>query len=238
MLRKETQMKKIFEKNETLICILLIVFYVVINSYCMQNFGLEDYRSTIINTIFSLVLVILMISLKRTTYYGLTKVTNLKGYLYFIPLLLIVSVNLWSGININNTQNEIIFYILSMINIGFIEEIIFRGFLFKMMEKDNLKTAMVVSAITFGIGHVVNLLNGAELVSTLMQMCYAVSLGYLFVIIFYKSKSLIPCIIAHAVINSLSIFRSENELLSYITHAFLIIVPFVYAIYINKTIKE
>ena len=47
-------MKKIFEKHETLVSIALIVLYVVINSYCMQNFGLEDYRSTIINTILSL----------------------------------------------------------------------------------------------------------------------------------------------------------------------------------------
>ena len=46
-------MKKIFEKHETLCCMLLIVLYVVINSYCMQNFGMADYRSTIINTLFS-----------------------------------------------------------------------------------------------------------------------------------------------------------------------------------------
>ena len=38
-------MKKIFEKYETLICIILIDLYVVINSYCMQNFGIEVYRS-------------------------------------------------------------------------------------------------------------------------------------------------------------------------------------------------
>ena len=42
-------MKKIFEKNETLFCILLIVAYVLINSFCLQNFGIENYRSVIIN---------------------------------------------------------------------------------------------------------------------------------------------------------------------------------------------
>ena len=118
-------MKKIFERHEMLCCIMLIVIYVLINSYCIQNFGIGDYRSTIINTIFSITLVTLMIILKKTAYYGLIKVTNLKKYLYFIPLFLIVSVNLWNGININNSTNEIIFYILTMINIGFIEEIIF-----------------------------------------------------------------------------------------------------------------
>ena len=203
----------------------------------MQKFGIGDYRSTIINTIFSITLVALMIILKKTTYYGLIKVTNLKKYLYFIPLFLIVSVNLWNGININNSTNEIIFYILTMINIGFIEEIIFRGFLFKMMEKDNAKRAIIISAITFGIGHVINLFNGAELIPTLMQICYAISIGYLFVIIFYKSKSLIPCIITHSLVNSLSIFNVETTISLYVSSIFLIIVPLVYAVYINRTIK-
>lgn len=231
-------MKKIFEKHEILFCILLIVVYILVNSYCIQNFGVEDYRSTIINTVFSVALIILMIILKRTSYYGLTKVKNLKKYLYFIPLILIVSVNLWNGVNINNTASEIIFHILTMINVGFIEEIIFRGFLFKMMAKDNTKNAIVVSAITFGIGHIVNLLNGADLIPTLIQICYAMSIGYLFVIIFYKSKSLIPCIITHSLVNSLSIFNIDNEISLYIAPIFLIIVPLVYAAFINRTIKE
>ena len=231
-------MKKIFDKHETLICILLIILYVVINSYCMQNFGLEDYRSTVINTIFSIALLIFIITLKRTSYYGLTKVTNLKKYLYFIPLLLIISNNLWNGININNTKSEIIFHILTMLNIGFLEEVIFRGFLFKMMEKDNVKSAIIVSSITFGIGHIVNLFTGADFIPTLVQMCYAISLGYLFVIIFYKSKSLVPCIIAHILINSLSIFNVQNEGSLFRVFILLMVVPLVYAIYINRTVKE
>ena len=121
---------------------------------------------------------------------------------------------------------------------SFIEEIIFRGFLFKAMCKDNVKTAIIVSSLTFGIGHIINLLNGADLIPTLMQICYAISIGYLFVIIFYKSQSLIPCIITHSAVNSLSIFNVENEISLYVSSIFLIILPLVYAIYINKTIKE
>ena len=231
-------MKKIFEKHETLFCIFLIVIYILLNSYCIQNFGVEDYRSAIINTIFSIILIILMIILNKVSYYGLTKVGNLKKYLYFIPLLLIVSVNLWNGININNSTSEIIFYILTMINVGFIEEIIFRGFLFKMMAKDNVDRAIIVCAITFGIGHIINLLNGADLIPTIMQVCYAISIGYLFCIIFYKSKSLVPCIITHSLVNSLSIFNIENTILSYVSDVFLIIVPIIYAIYINKNVQD
>ena len=230
-------MKKFFEKHETFVCILLIVLYIVINSFCLQSFGVEDYRSTIINTIFSLGLIALMIALKQTKYYGLTNVTDAKKYLYFIPLALIISVNVWNGININNTYSEIVFHILTMFNIGFIEEVIFRGFLFKMMAKDNVKLAIAVSSITFGIGHIVNLLNGADLVPTLMQIGYATAIGYLFVVIFHKSKSLIPCIVAHSLNNALSIFNVDNNISLYVAPIFLMIVPVIYAIYINKTVK-
>ncbi len=235
---EDENVKKLFEKHETMMCILLIVLYVVINSYCIQNFGTTNYKSAIINTIFSVGLILLMISLKRTSYYGLVGTKEYKKYLYFLPLLLIVSVNLWGGVHINNTAGEVLFHIITMINVGFIEEIIFRGFLFKMMERDNLKRAMIVSAITFGIGHIVNLLNGAAVIPTLLQIGYATAIGFLFVVIFYKSKSLIPCIITHALINSLSIFNGENEALSYISSVFLIVVSVIYAVYINRAIKE
>ena len=231
-------MKKIFEKHEVLFCILLIVAYILVNSYCMQNFGIEDYRSAIINTIFSIVLIILMIILKRISYYGLTKVTNLKSYLYFIPLFLIVSVNLWNGVNINNSASEIIFYILTMINVGFIEEIIFRGFLFKMMEKDNVNIAIIVTSLTFGIGHIVNLFNGADLIPTVLQICYAIAGGYLFVIIFHKGKSLWPCIVTHSAVNALSIFSVDNLVVLYVVPVFLVIVSVSYAMYIKYEIQN
>ena len=230
-------MKKLFERKETLFTILLIVFYVVLNSYCVQNFGTSDYRTTIINTMYSIFLIILIIKLKRVTYYGLTKVKNIKNYLYFIPLLVIGTVNIWNGLDLNHSVKEITFYILTMINVGFIEEIIFRGFLFKMMEKENVKSAIIVSSLTFGIGHIVNLINGADLIPTLLQICYAISLGYLFVTIFSRSKSLVPCIFTHALINSLAIFNINNSTFTYIIPIVLILISVSYATYINNKVK-
>ena len=231
-------MNKLFEKHETLFCMLLIVFYIVVNSVCVQNFGYTSCVSFIANTIFSAGLIALVLSLKKSAYYGFTKIQNLKQYLFFIPLVLIISVNLWNGFNTNHPTSEIVFHILTMINIGFIEELIFRGFLFRMMEKSSLNSAIIVSAITFGMGHIVNLLNGAELIPTLMQICYASAIGYLFVIIFHKSKSLVPCIITHCLVNSLSIFYVENTLSLYIAPVFLTIIPLAYGIYIHRTVKE
>lgn len=231
-------MKKFFDRHETLICILLIVLYVVLNSFCMQNFGTEDYRSTVINTLFSAALIGLILALGGRRYYGLTQAAEPRKYGYFLPLLPIISVNLWSGIHLNHTASEITFYILTMLNIGFIEEIIFRGFLFRMMAKTNLRCAMIVSALTFGMGHIVNLLNGAELIPTLLQIAYAISIGFLFVVIFHRSGSLIPCIVTHSLVNALSVFNAEDPAMRYVTAAFLIVYPLLWLCFLCRAERK
>ena len=81
--------EKTFKKKENVFSILLIVAYVILNSYYIHSFGLTDYRIFIINAIFSLFLIYLMIVLKRVKYYEIKKTENHKKYLYFFPLELI-----------------------------------------------------------------------------------------------------------------------------------------------------
>lgn len=56
-------MKELFKKKETLFSILLIVIYVVLNSYCINTFGTTSYITTIINTFISVLLIVLINSL-------------------------------------------------------------------------------------------------------------------------------------------------------------------------------
>ena len=41
------------------------------------------------------------------------------------------------------------------------------------------------------------------------QICFAVAVGFLFVTIFYRGGSLLPCIFTHSAINALSTFANE-----------------------------
>lgn len=227
-------MSKFFEKNELFICILLIVIYLISNSLCMQEFEIGSIPTVVVNILLTLFICIFIKFMKLNEYLCLNKVKDSKKYLYFFPLILIISVNLWNGINLSLSIKEIILYILAMIFIGFLEEIIFRGFLLQMMLKDNEKVAIIVTSLTFGIGHIINLLNGAEVLSTVLQIIYAVSIGYLFAIIVIKSKSIWPCIVTHSMVNALSVFNQPNEVTKYLGPLFLTIVPIIYAIYIRK----
>ena len=125
-----------------------------------------------------------------------------------------------------------------MIFVGFLEEIIFRGFLYQAMAKDSERSAIIVTSLTFGIGHIINLLNGAELVPTLIQIVYATTAGFMFVSILRKGNSLWPCIITHSLVNALSIFNEPTTITTYIGPIILIVVSVFYSIYINKKVQE
>lgn len=101
-----------------------------------------------------------------------------------------------------------------MLCVGFLEEVIFRGLLFKAIAKDNIKSAVVLSSVTFGIGHIINLFNGSgmELVNNLCQIVFAIAVGFLLVMIFYRGGSLLPCILVHSAINTLGTFASDAGL--------------------------
>ncbi len=222
------------KNKELFYTIIYIIFYVISNSIVLNNYGQISIQSLLVNTVITITLVSTIISTKKTKYYGLVKVNKPNKYLYFVPLILLVLINFIGGIKIQNTAKEIILFILTMLEVGFIEEILFRGYLFKILEKDNQKTAIIITSLTFGIGHIVNLLNGANFIPTLIQILYSISIGYLFVKILIKTKSLWPCIITHSLLNALSIFSNQTTIIFYISSILLLFISLSYSFYLNK----
>ena len=143
----------------------------------------------------------------------------------------------------NQSPQETVLYVLSMFCVGFLEELIFRGLLFQAMARDGVKSAILVSSITFGIGHIVNLINGsgAELLPNLLQVMYAMAVGFAFVMIFCKTKSLVPCIITHSVFNGLSAFANETVMTpqrQIVSGVLLAVIAGGYALYLALVVKE
>ncbi|MGN0604598.1 MAG: lysostaphin resistance A-like protein [Oscillospiraceae bacterium] len=231
----------LYKKDEVTFSIVCIVAYVVLMSIADNASRSIGFEKIITMPLCIIMAALIFIFLKKNDLFkkhGLTAVMGgCKKYLFFLPLVLITSVNVWNGVMLNYSVSETVLYIISMLFIGFIEEMLFRGFLFTALRRTNIKTAVVVSSLTFGIGHIVNLLNGAPILETLLQMCYATAIGFLFTIIFYRSGSIIPCIITHSVLNALSATAVEASETFDITIAIIVtVVSVVYAIWILKTI--
>ncbi len=238
-------MKKLYQKSELGFALGWIVAYVVLLSVAdalSEQIGSEKIVTAPLCAVLAAAAYVFIRRNGLSEMYGLCRFEGHPGrYLYFIPLLLLISTNVWWGVTLNYSVPESVLYVLSMLGVGFLEEIIFRGFLFKAMAKDSVPRAVVVSSLTFGIGHIVNLLNGANISETLLQICYAVAAGFLFTVLFYKGKSLWPCIIAHGVLNSLSAFSNEANRPAWgnvVSAVFLCVVSLGYALYIVKQKKE
>lgn len=238
-------MKKLYEKNEVNFALVWIVAYVVLSSVgdsVSASLGITKVVTAPICVVLTALLVCWIGKNGLNEKYGLVPFRgDAKKYLYFIPLVLLSTTNIWWGVHLNMTVFESALYVLSMLCAGFVEEILFRGFLFKAMCKDNVKTAVVVSSLTFGMGHIVNLLNGKDTLGTLLQVCYAAAVGFLFTILVLKGKSLWPCIITHSAINSLSTFHNKNAITPQnrlIASVFLCVVSLVYVWIILKNTRD
>ena len=207
-------MDKIYKKNEVTFAIVCIVIYVVGTSLMealSEKLGIFKLPPMIFHLIFTAVLLIWLKKNDLFEKYGLIRPEYpLYKAWFFVPLIVIACSKLLFGVTMKYSLSETIFFVISMLCVGFLEEIIFRGFLFLGMAKDNIKSAIIVSSVTFGIGHIVNLLNGKEVVSTLFQIVFAVAVGFMLVALFYKGKSLMPCIVFHGLNNALSAFSDES----------------------------
>lgn len=239
-------MKRLYEKSEIWFAVAWIIIYCMVMSVgdtLSVGVGIEKVMTFPIAVVLSMVLYLFLKKNGLLEDYGLCKAKiPASKMLFYIPVLVMLTANLWYGISISISPVEAIFYVLTMLCVGFLEEVIFRGLLFNAMRKDGVKSAIIISSLTFGIGHIVNLFNGSQtaLLPNLLQVVYATAAGFMFVMIYYKTESLIVCIVAHGVFNALSIFVNEaavTDTMHILSCVFLIVVCGGYGAYLAKKEK-
>ncbi|MBO5716224.1 MAG: CPBP family intramembrane metalloprotease [Clostridia bacterium] len=240
-------MTKLYQKSKIWFAISWIIVYVVGTSVAdeiSRLIGIEKIISVPYLLVLSIIAIVWISKNGLFEKYGLCKTdVEAKRFLYYVPLIVLVSCNFWYGVRRNGTWGEFALYAMSMLCVGYLEEIIFRGFLFRAMQKDGTKSAIIVSSVTFGIGHIVNLINGsgATLLPNLCQVVSAVAIGFLFVVMFYRGKSLIPCILAHQFINITSFFANENAIdntTRIVQSVIICVIALVYTAVLLKTLPK
>ena len=240
-------MKKLYEKNELTFAIVWIVVYCVLQSLANplnKAIGVAYAASAAFCVLQTVVLFAFIRKNHLQKRYGLCKSpVPACQFLYYVPLIILASGNLRNGFALNYTPVETVCRIICMLCVGFLEEVIFRGLLFESIAKDNIKSAVIISSVTFGIGHIINLFNGSgmDLVNNLCQIVFAIAVGFLLVTVFYRGGSLLPCILVHSAINTLGTFANDANLTTE-THLFhlavLIAVTVVYTLILTRTLPK
>ena len=240
-------MKKLYEKNELTFAIVWIVVYCVLQSLANplnKAIGVAYAASAAFCVLQTVVLFAFIRKNHLQKRYGLCKSpVSACRFLYYVPLIILASGNLWNGFAINYSPAEMACRIVCMLCVGFLEEVIFRGLLFKSIAKDNIKSAVIISSMTFGIGHIINLVNGSGMdpLNNLCQIVFAIAVGFLLVTIFYRGGSLLPCILVHSAINTLGTFANDMNLTTetHLLHlATLIVITVAYTLILTRTLPK
>ncbi len=239
--------REFYDKSELGFSIIWIIAYCILASIgdnISDELGISKIITLPILLVLSLILFLFIKRNNLTEKYGFCKADIAASkMLFYIPVILLLTANMWHGFRVNMSLLETILYILSMLCVGFLEELIFRGLLFNAMLKNGKNSAIIVSSVTFGVGHIINLINGsgAELLPNLLQVVYAIAVGFMFMMIYYRTNSLLPCIITHGVFNALSAFANETGLTSkeqIISCILITLISGAYALYIALEIKK
>lgn len=220
-------MTRLYKKSALGFALVWIGLYVVVMNIALQfSGGFDNLETKTITQMLVPVICILVLAVTATLWLLRNKLTekfglcafrgNLQIFLWFVPLILMSCTNLKNGFSLSASFGVSLLMAVNLAVGGYVEEIIFRGFLFRAMAKDNLRTAVIVSAITFGAGHIVNVLNTADIFGVLLQVGYAIVIGFLYTVIAYKGGSLWPCIASHMFVNASSVFAREDGIFNHL----------------------
>ncbi len=235
-----SKIRDFYEKHQILAAIFWIVLYCAVMAPIKGEDGYASVRMLLALIVIAAAMTAFVKANRLEKRFGLSGwPKNTRRYLYFIPMWILATGNLWDGISLSFQGSALLIASLSMILIGYVEELLFRGFLLRgMLAEGRTAVAIVVSALTFGLGHIVNLFAGQASFETLMQVIFAVAWGFIFTMVAFKSGSMIPCIIAHAMIDVFSLYGADHETGDWISIIATIVVAIVYCLYLKKQKTE
>lgn len=240
-------MIKLYQKNQVRHALAWLAIYLV-TSIVVINIGQELKISEQLSGFIPLsILSLIMFSyLKRTKIdknIGLTKKFELSSskMIFYIPLIAFALIPLFYEFNKELSIIEIIASLLMMLSVGFLEETIFRGLLFRGLQKVWKPVVVIVFlSLTFGFGHITSLLMGKDLALTLLQIANATIVGLMFLLVVISTNNLIVVIIIHGIYNflvSISLIDSSSTSLLIINAAISILYS-IYMIFYLKSYKK
>ena len=133
-----------------------------------------------------------------------------KSLLWAIPVILVALVNFpYSSLIMGTAKvtkmdylGVLIFYCLA---VSLLEEMFFRIILFNFIfEKLSNKKypyilSVIITSLIFGVWHFINLITGAQIIATLIQVGYTTLIGCMLSVTFTKTKNIYFCILVHSV---------------------------------------
>ena len=188
-----------------LACVVLVVF-----EYCISFTDDQSLDAMIRGTVsrmiaFALLLPAVWLSGCRS---ALSPKTSWRALLWCLPCLLVAICNfpiheMLTGAARVKEGAPVWLFALECLSIGLLEELLFRGLLqnllFDLMKKQGEIAAILVNSAAFGLWHLVNLLGGAGVGATLMQVGYSFLFGAMLSCVLLRTGNIWTCVVLHTI---------------------------------------
>ena len=130
-------------------------------------------------------------------------------YLNFVPAYLIIIALL--GLSTQDLSAiapiNLMLLLIGCLMVGFAEEYLFRGLLQPLflkkygLRKNGIFMSILLTSFFFGVFHLLNLVKNDNVGQVLVQVVFAIFIGFFFGVLVLKTNKLVPVAITHALIN-------------------------------------
>lgn len=191
--------------------VLLLVLILIIQAagvVIAQQLGLPlTHFSVYSEVILSLILVILVSRLGWWQEIGFRKLERYGSLVLFLPALALPLGNLTFGIAAMPGSALAASAVLALTS-GFVEEVVFRGLMLRAFLPQGEWKAALVTAALFGFTHIANVAAGYDALYVVVQICYALAIGFGFGAMAIKGRAIWPLILAHSLGNFIALINN------------------------------
>ncbi len=209
-----------FEKHPYGFSILLLILFFVVNAAGVILAGRAGLPLTsyALYTELALVVILAVVTfwLGWWSEIGLRLPQSAAALLLYLPALAVVLGNLTfilgcasCGIQIQNLPDLVNYFVLACAS-GFVEELVFRGLMLRAFLPRGGWTAVLVTTFFFGMAHAANALAGSNLLYVLVQIAYALAIGFGFAAMRLSGGLLWPLMVAHALGNFVAFINTDS----------------------------
>jgi membrane protease YdiL (CAAX protease family) len=116
--------------------------------------------------------------------------------LFWLALVPVI-INLTIGVRAAAFSNVILFLFIALL-IGFVEETYFRGLMLHALVSQGVWRAAVITAVFFGLLHMLNIFAGWNPQYVFQQVLYATALGFMYAALAIRTGIIWPLVLTHA----------------------------------------
>lgn len=192
--------------------LLYLVVFVKLASVLSGLIGVPHFFNAVAELLFPAIAVAYLHKRNLLSYYGFTTLRALdyRRLLYLVPMAapLAVTASL-DPADDGCPWQQALLLMAWMTGVGFSEGVLLRGFVLRALIRRGAGMAVGVSSLAFGLLHLVNLIGGADLVATLLQVAYATCMGLMLSTFVCRTNNIIPCVLPHSALDVAGVFVAE-----------------------------